>query len=285
MAARKFLTMPREPAANRCDLWADAGLPGVLLMRADFTSHEFTPHVHDELVIAVTEEGGAEFDSRGLSDLAEAGTTLVFNPGEPHAGRLGRSARWRYRAFYLDDCALQRLAAELEMPAEALPGFCSNKLRDPAIAAALQGLHAASEGGASLLARQSGLLFAMAELYARYGSARPRRPPAGAELSCVGRAAAYLQAHYAEPVTLAQLSDAAGMSAFHLARCFKKQLGLPPHAYLTQLRLQQARRLLARGLGLAEAAAAVGFYDQSALSRHFKKIYGVTPGQYAKAVA
>jgi AraC-like DNA-binding protein len=75
------------------------------------------------------------------------------------------------------------------------------------------------------------------------------------------------------------------MSAFHLARCFKKQLGLPPHAYLTQLRLQRARRLLAGGLGLAEAAAAVGFYDQSALSRHFKKIYGVTPGQYAKAVA
>ena len=277
--------MPPAPAADRCDLWADAGLPGVLLLRADFTTHEFAPHVHEELVIAVTEEGGAEFDSRGVHDLAEAGTTLVFNPGEPHAGRLGRSARWRYRAFYLDDRALGRLADDLEVPATALPGFRSNKLRDPAVATALQALHRATERDASLLARQSGLLLALAELYRRYGSAPPRLPRAGAERTRVGRAAAYLRAHYAEPVSLAQLAEAAGMSAFHLARCFKRQLGVPPHAYLTQLRLQQARRLLEGGFGLAEAAAAVGFYDQSALSRHFRKVYGVTPGQYARAVA
>lgn len=277
--------MPPAPAADRCDLWADAGLPGVLLLRADFTTHEFAPHVHEELVIAVTEEGGAEFDSRGVHDLAEAGTTLVFNPGEPHAGRLGRSARWRYRAFYLDDRALGRLADDLEVPAAALPGFSDNKLCDPAIAAALQALHRATERDASLLARQSGLLLALAELYRRYGSAPPRLPRAGAERTRVGRAAAYLRAHSAEPVSLAQLAEAAGMSAFHLARCFKRQLGLPPHAYLTQLRLQQARRLLEGGFGLAEAAAAVGFYDQSALSRHFRKVYGVTPGQYARAVA
>ena len=75
------------------------------------------------------------------------------------------------------------------------------------------------------------------------------------------------------------------MSPFHLVRSFKKELGLPPHVYLTQLRLQEAKHLLAQGDSLAETAAAVGFYDQSALSRHFKKIYGVTPGRYAKAVS
>jgi len=100
----------------------------------------------------------------------------------------------------------------------------------------------------------------------------------------MARVADYLREHYAEAITLEQLAAVAGMSAFHLARSFKKAIGLPPHVFLTQLRLQQAKRLLARGVGLAEAAAAVGFYDQSALSRHFKKIYGVTPGQYARAV-
>jgi hypothetical protein len=103
--------MPRETKKNRCHLWSDTRLPGVLLMRADFTSHAFAPHVHDEMVIAVTEEGGAEFDSGGVRDVAEVGTALVFNPGEPHAGRMGRSARWRYRAFCLDGPTLERLAA------------------------------------------------------------------------------------------------------------------------------------------------------------------------------
>lgn len=276
--------MARLPAANRCDLWGDAGLPGVLLMRADLTDHEFTPHVHDELVIAVTEQGGAEFDSRGVHDVAEVGTTLAFNPGEPHAGRLGRSNRWRYRSFYFDAQALERLAQDLEIEKEGLPGFCINKLNDPGITAALQGLHAATEADTSLLGRQTVLLSAMAELYQRHGSPRPRVRPLGEERSRMGRVADYLREHYAEAITLEQLTVVAGMSAFHLARSFKKEIGLPPHVFLTQQRLQQARRLLAQGLGQAETAASVGFYDQSALSRHFKKIYGVTPGQYARAV-
>jgi len=277
--------MASKTSENRCQLWADAGLPGVVLMRADFTTQEFSPHVHDEMVIAVTEEGGAEYDSRGVRDLAEKGSTLVFNPGEPHAGRMGRSARWRYRAFYLDGQALDRLAADLEMPTETLPCFQENKLQDPKFSAALQGLHAAVEAEGSILGRQSGLLAAMAELYRRYGSAQPQACSLGDESSRAKRVAEFLREHYAEPVSLRSLAELAEMSPFHLVRSFKKELGLPPHVYLTQLRLQEAKHLLAQGHSLADTAAAVGFYDQSALSRHFKKIYGVTPGRYAKAVA
>lgn len=269
---------------NHCDLWGDTALPGVLLMRADFTSQEFVPHVHDEMVIAVTEQGGAEFDSRGVNDIAEAGTTLVFNPGEPHAGRMGRSPRWRYRAFYLDGGALERLADDLEVPRSALPGFCTNKLADRGLSTALRALHRATKEDGPLLGRQSGLIAAMAELYRRYGSPRPPGRVPGAERACIGRVLDYLRAHYAEAIVLDDLAALAGMSAYHFLRSFKKEIGVPPHAYLTQLRLQQARRLLARGLGQAETAAAVGFYDQPALSRHFKKIYGVTPGQYVRAV-
>jgi AraC-like DNA-binding protein len=124
----------------------------------------------------------------------------------------------------------------------------------------------------------------MAELYRRHGSPRPPGRVPGIERACIGRVVDYLRAHYAEAVVLDDLAALAGMSAFHFLRSFKKEIGLPPHAFLTQLRLQQARKLLAQGLGQAETAAAVGFYDQSALSRHFKKIYGVTPGQYARAM-
>ena len=276
--------MARPQPENHCDLWGDTALPGVLLMRADFTSQEFSPHVHDEMVIAVTEAGGAEFDSRGVNDIAEAGTTLVFNPGEPHAGRMGRSSRWRYRAFYLDGGALDRLADDLEVSRRALPGFCTNKLADRELSTALRQLHRASQDEDTPLGRQSRLIAAMAELYRRHGSPRPPGRVPGIERACIGRVVDYLRAHYAEAGVLDDLAALAGMSAFHFLRSFKKEIGLPPHAFLTQLRLQQARKLLAQGLGQAETAAAVGFYDQSALSRHFKKIYGVTPGQYARAM-
>jgi AraC-like DNA-binding protein len=66
---------------------------------------------------------------------------------------------------------------------------------------------------------------------------------------------------------------------------FKRCLGLTPHAYLTQVRLGRACHYLRRGMPIAHVAAATGFYDQSALTRQFKRCYGITPLQFAKAAS
>jgi AraC-like DNA-binding protein len=64
---------------------------------------------------------------------------------------------------------------------------------------------------------------------------------------------------------------------------FRRSTGLTPHTYLTQIRLATACRLLRHGMALAEAATAVGFYDQSALTKHFKRCYAITPLQFQRA--
>jgi AraC family transcriptional regulator len=72
------------------------------------------------------------------------------------------------------------------------------------------------------------------------------------------------------------------LSPFHLARLFKQRLGVSPHRYLVQVRVDNARWLLSAGSGarsLAEIASAVGFADQSHLTRHFKRVTGMTPSQ------
>ncbi len=78
------------------------------------------------------------------------------------------------------------------------------------------------------------------------------------------------------------LAEAAGTRPFRLIRAFKRQHGLPPHAYLTQLRVRRARDMIAAGCPPALAAAEVGFADQSHLNRHFKRILGITPGRYGR---
>jgi len=65
---------------------------------------------------------------------------------------------------------------------------------------------------------------------------------------------------------------------------FRRGLGMPPHGYLTQIRLRHARAVLASGVAPAEAAVDAGFCDQSHLTRHFKRSYGITPAQYAAAL-
>lgn len=276
--------MARNDPRNRSRIWTDPAVDGLLMMHADFTTHEFAPHVHDELVIALTERGGSEFRSRGVYDNAEPGAVLVFNPGEPHSGRMAGSDGWRYRSFYLDRPMLGELARLVGVPAEALPHFAANKLDDPHLFAAFARLHGLSERPGAALAKQSQLLTALAALLARHGAPAPPRREPGREHAAVARATDYLNDHHQRNVTLAELAGVSGMNPYHLIRSFNQQIGLAPHAYLTQVRVLRARDLLERGTPAAEAAVQVGLYDQSALNRHFKRIYGVTPGQYAAAI-
>jgi len=81
---------------------------------------------------------------------------------------------------------------------------------------------------------------------------------------------------------LDQLSSAAGLSRFHLLRTFTNQVGIPPHAYQIRVRIEHARRLLRMGMPSVAAANAVGFADQSHLTRHFKRVLYETPGAYAR---
>lgn len=83
-------------------------------------------------------------------------------------------------------------------------------------------------------------------------------------------------------IDLETLARRAGLSRFQALRAFKRRYGLPPHAYQLCLRISHARRLLLQGESAADVAALCGFADQSHFNRHFKRLNGVTPVQYAR---
>ena len=93
----------------------------------------------------------------------------------------------------------------------------------------------------------------------------------------------YLEAHYAERVHLSLLAGVCGVSPFHLIRIFRRAVGVPPHAYLKQLRVARAMAMLQDGAPVARIAYACGFSDQSHLTRAFKSTYGFPPGAYQRA--
>ncbi len=84
--------------------------------------------------------------------------------------------------------------------------------------------------------------------------------------------------------SLDELASIAGLSRFALCRAFRGAYGVSPHAWLLERRLTRARHYLAAGVPAAEAALAAGFADQSHLTRHLKRRFGMAPGRFARAI-
>ena len=275
--------MARHDPHNRTVYWNDRHIPGLSLMCADFTTHSYPPHVHEAFVVAVTEDGGAEVKSRGQVGQAHAACLFAFNPAEPHSGWMGASPRWRYRGFYLPQRAIHALAAGLGI--ERIPYFTRNDFADPDLIAAFLSLHRRLQADDDPLEGREALLSAFGMLFDRHGSGGERAEAAPADRVLFERIRREMTERAAEPLTLDQLGLRFGLTEFQLIGLFNRVAGITPHAYLTQIRLNAACRMLKQQKAIADVALASGFYDQSALTKHFKRCYGITPLQFAKAAA
>ncbi|MHC3146452.1 helix-turn-helix transcriptional regulator, partial [Acinetobacter nosocomialis] len=86
-------------------------------------------------------------------------------------------------------------------------------------------------------------------------------------------------------ISLEVLAQQIGLSRYAIIRLFKANVGLTPHAFQINLKINQARELLKQGISLAELAVNLGFSDQSHFHKAFKAHTGVTPRQFQLAAA
>jgi len=273
----------RVDAKNRTKYWWDHHVSGLSLMCADFTTHEYTAHTHDALVIAITELGGAHIKSKGVIEPVFPSGLFVSNPEEVQSSWMGESRRWRYRSMYLTRPAMDMVARGLGI--DATPHFTTSFLIDVDLSARFASLHRALETTGDQFLEHELLISAFSQLFFRYGSGGDRIEKIPDAPAVVRKIADVMQARLADGLLLDNLATAANLTVFQLIGLFKRTLGVTPHAYLTNVRLNAACRQLRLGRPIADAAVAAGFCDQSALTKHFKRCYGITPLQFAKAAA
>lgn len=251
-------------------------LPGVAeVFHARFVDHAYPMHTHDTWDLMVLDHGAVRFAlDRHDHGNAEQARVILLPPGVPHDGRTVNTAGFRKRVLYLDDTLLPR---ELVGAAVDTPMHADHLLRDR-----LSALHDCLSWGESGLEAETRLAFIRERLLARLGSApEPRASQSGwSSHRLADELRQLLDAHVETGLTLAQAAETLGASSTHLVRTFSRTFGLPPHRYLTGLRIDRARRLLLSGASVADAAASAGFHDQSHLHRHFVRFLGTTPGDY-----
>jgi AraC-like DNA-binding protein len=241
-------------------------------------------HAHDEYHVCLNVGTPGQYRYRGAWHLVPPGSLTVIMPDEVHLAKdpADRESESAYAVLYLGSARMRQVAAELGGPRAGLPFFGDPLIADADLTARFTRVHRLLQEDTAL-ARDVRLLSVLTLLLKRHGRVRtaelPDRRPRG-PVPPVEAVRAYLHDNYAADVSLDELARLAGLSPFHLARLFRRQVGMPPHAYQVQLRVSRAKRLLLRGLPVSRVAQETGFFDLSHLTRHFKRYVGVSPGSY-----
>lgn len=259
-------------------LWTP-NFSGVELFQARICRYAFDKHFHDAYTIGLNESGLGQSFVRGQLVDSPANSFNLINPGEVHTGKAGDDQSWRFRNLYISSVLMQSLLEQLDHRQPTLPVFREPVAHDPALRSRFLNVFQVLDQAIPLLTQQSLLLELMAHLLQHHSDIEAP-PTAAQESRAVALVRAYLEEHYTKNVSLETLSQISQLSPYYLVRCFRQQLGLPPHQYQRQVRLLKAKQALHTSQSLAVIASDAGFFDQSHFTRSFKRVFGVTPGQY-----
>jgi len=225
----------------------------------------------------VVVEGAFDYRAPSGEGLAQKGAVVFGNAGEPFACRHLDPAGNRRAVVAFREEALVEAANDLGL---AAPAFGHAVLPASRIAAGLYG--GARLAAAGRLSEDEGLWLIGEAL--RLSHRRPAERPSAAEARRVGAALRCLEAGFDQPLTLADLAEAAGLSRFHFVRVFRAVTGESPHQRLIGHRLRAAAdRLLDTTAPVTEIAFAVGFNDLSHFNATFRRAFGRPPGAWRRA--
>lgn len=257
---------------------------GVLFERYRYTSGTVEPlpsHCHEEYQFGLSFDCAGEYHYRGAAHAIPIGSLSVIHSDEVHApsDRTYLPAPGTFWMMAIHPKWFQTVSADYS-GSTALPFFPQVCLVDPCLNQLFIALHKVTDYPQSQLERDTNLWNFLSYLLTTYAENCPSATPIPSARRAINQVCDYLHSHYAADVSLDTLSEIAGLSRFHFSRVFRKQMGLSPTAYQTQLRIAQAKKLLAEDMAIATVAALTGFYDQSHFGWQFKRHVGVTPGNY-----
>lgn len=248
------------------------------LLSARYSNQSFGRHSHDRYAIGVISSGVERLFYRGSYYLGSAGSVVTISPGEIHDGLPGHDQGWMYRMLYIDPRWVDRVVFQGRFSGDHIHLFQTALSQAPDFARIFLHQHQIIEKSNSSLERETILLDLVTQLFERNGA--PITQVSAAEQHAVRMIKKKLEDEFDKHIPLEELAQLVNLDPLYLIRVFKKSTGISPHSYQIQKRIAQVQTLLRTGASLAEASFACGFFDQSHMSRAFKKVVGITPGSF-----
>ncbi len=243
----------------------------------------FKRHV---IVINIGHTSTNEFKKEGRFQrfFKTRGAISFFPSHQPFSCRLKveRGAFGNVLFLALDPVFVSRVAEGLKLDADRIELVEQRRSTDPTLRYIAMALQAGVQTGDALnWMYGEGLSTALAaHLLREYGATvvKPKRQYGGLKLEKLVRAVEYIQDQLGSDLTVSGIAQSVGMSPYYFTRLFKESTGQSPYQYVVDARVKKTRELLTTGnFTISEVAHQVGFADQSHLTRHFKRVFGLPP--------
>ena len=262
--------------------WHIEAAGGIDLFRAFNFNHQFKHHFHEEWVIAIYEGGTEHCKIGNVERFTQRGDIHLIPPMCSHSGGPVDDEGWSYRTFYPSQTLIDEILGHSnKWP--STPTF----YRSSAVWEKLRDLHILIEQEQTAEISEEAIISVIQTIESELLNSRNPNPTQTEELKeplLAKKVRDFIDLNYEENLSITKIAADFKCSSAHLVRTFSSYFGIAPHAYMVQLRILKAKYALKKGATSVEAAIDAGFSDQPHMIRHFRRMFGVTPGHYIKNV-
>jgi AraC-like DNA-binding protein len=264
----------------RDTFFTDARLPFVEGRCSGKNQRNFKAHMHKGFSIGGITCGQALFEVNNRSIILVPGSLALINPQTLHSCNATGSEGRSYFMLHLDIAWCLQLQQSLFAVDTFLPAT-TTLLQEPVLFAEYKMvMEKLLDCRADLLEKEQMLFRLLAAVFKKSVQHAESSPDDGPHRAMVDHLKELLAADLQEELILADLARLIGANPYTLLRRFKHHTGITPHAFRTNCRIEEARKLLQQGMEIADVALQCGFFDQSHLHRHFKAMTTLTPKEY-----
>lgn len=242
-------------------------------MEAFFSGYGFAPHSHDTYALGITLNGVHNFNYQKSMRHSMPGNAIVIHPDEPHDGEAGTEAGFHYKILYIQPEIIQQV-----LGGKPLPFISGGISTDQRVISAIARMLSNLDFQLDSLEEDDGI-YDIAQALNDVSCKKKQRKKLNYKAADLARQ--FMLDTLNEAVTMDRLEQVSGADRWSLSRDFRALFGTSPYRYLNMRRLDKAKSMIITGMALVDVAAACGFTDQSHMTHHFSKVYGLPPGRWA----
>lgn len=270
----------KNDSVYQSKFWRPIPQNDIILNKALFQNYGFDKHIHEEYAIGVIGQGCIDGFLDGSTKLINKSSIMTINPDTAHSNWAHDNSTYSQSALYLNPSFLSTL---LEENFKSKPvHFKSGLIDNESLANEFLALTSSYEtGDLSSLDFECQLIDILNKILLINTTANEQKTLSKHDLA-IYRAKEFMQDNLDVDLTLDNISEQLDISKYHFLRLFKEHTHFSPHAYLMLKRIEKAKKLLQKANSLVDVAYSCGFNDQSHLTKRFKAVVGITPGEYQK---